>query len=137
MSKWLGIDYGRKRIGLAVAQMEVGVAHPFKVIDTGTDSVKKIMSIIVMEEIDFVVMGLPLSLDGTEGPQAEEVRKFAGELSDQLDFEIYFQDERLTSREADGILTNMEKNGKQKRKFADAHQAAIILQTHIDSLSEG
>lgn len=134
--KVLGIDYGGKRIGLSIGDTSVGIAHPRGVIESGADAVKRIVRLISDEGIEMVVLGLPLSLNGGESGQTEETRRFAELLKEATGIEVNFQDERLSSRGADRILSAMGKSGREKRDIADAHQAAIILQTYLDSLGE-
>ena len=137
MTKVLGIDYGNARIGLAVAETIIGIAHPHAVIESNEKSVQEIADLVGKESIQTIVIGLPRSLSGEEGNQAEEVRLFADNLAKVTEMDIKFQDERLSSRQAENILIGMNKSRDERKAGADAHQAAIILQTYLDSSIEG
>jgi len=137
MHKILGIDYGEKRIGLAVADMTLKIAHPHSVIASGDNAADEIARLIKEEGIKIAVLGLPRSLSGEEGPQAAIVRRFAEVLMKATGIEIIFQDERFSSKTTEGILIRMDKSRSKRREIADAHQAAIILQTYLDSLGDG
>ena len=136
MPKLLGIDYGEVRIGLAIADMLLRIAHPHSVIQSGGDAISKINLLIEDKGVEKVIIGLPRSLDGSEGPQAAESRRFGKEIAEITGVDIEYQDERLSSREADSILNDLGKNSREKRAIADAHQAAIILQSYLDSLGD-
>jgi putative Holliday junction resolvase len=137
MAKVLGIDFGDARIGLAVADDEIGIAHPHSVIDANPDVAGTIAGIIRDEGIETIVIGLPIGLDGTEGRQAQAARRFAEQVAGAAGVEIIFQDERLSSVQAEGILLKMDKSRDERKELADAHQAAIILQTYLDSKGNG
>jgi putative Holliday junction resolvase len=138
MVKILGIDYGERRIGLAIAEKEIKIAHPHSIIPSDDEAIPAIAEVIANENVTKVIIGLPRSLDGTEGPQAAAVRDFADKLKtasgEGVDF--IFQDERLSSKQADNILIGMDKKRVERRDVADAHQAAIILQSYLDSYGE-
>jgi len=133
MAKVLGIDYGDARIGLAVAETIIGIAHPHAVIESNEKAVQEITDLIGKESIETIVIGLPLSLSGEEGKQASVVKRFADNLAKVTEVHIKFQDERLSSRQAENILIGMNKSRDERKAGADAHQAAIILQTYLDS----
>lgn len=137
MAKVLGIDHGDARIGLAVAETIIGIAHPHAVIESNEKALQEIADLVVKESIETIVIGLPLSLSGEEGKQASVVRLFADKLSRIIEAKIIFQDERLSSRHAENILIGMNKSRDERKAGADAHQAAIILQTYLDSTGEG
>jgi putative holliday junction resolvase len=118
MKTYLGIDFGKSKIGIAKASEEVKIATPLQIIRTGIDEVKKV---IKEEEVDEIVVGYPLSLSGEIGPQAKEVDEFIHQLKD-IGVIIHKQDERFSSRGA--VSTGDD----------DSSSAAIILQTYLDSL---
>ncbi len=137
MAKLLGIDYGDTRIGIAVAEIEIGIAHPHSVIESDDKAVGEIANIIREENIKTLIIGLPKNMNGTEGNQAAATRLFAEKLSASGGIEIVFQDERLSSKQAEDILIKLDKSRDARKAEADAHQAAIILQTYLDSLGDG
>lgn len=121
--KILGIDFGRKKIGLAVGIDKA--ALPFGIIENKQGIVAEIRNLCCQEKIDRIVVGLPLNLNGTEGEAAERARRFGKNLEHEIGLGIYFWDERLTTVEA------KEKQGGGKRK--DDVAAAIMLQSYLDS----
>lgn len=92
------------------------------------------MQIIEDYEIDQVVVGLPLSLDGTEGPQAQRVRQVAGEIAARLQLPVHFYDERFSSVEAGRAMQAAGLSERQKRGSVDMVAAALLLQGYLDSL---
>ena len=85
--------------------------------------------------VERLVLGLPRNMDGSEGPRAEKSRAFASELR-ELGFEVVFVDERRTTVEAHGILSEAGKKGKKKRQHIDAVAATLILETYLNSLRD-
>jgi len=122
----LGIDYGKKRIGLAWLQTGLDVILPFGLVveKTREDQLKKLMSIIKEENIDRVVFGFPITLeDMTENENTERIKKFAEDLHNLTGKDFEFIDERLTTAEAktmDGDATLDEKS------------AMLILKTYLE-----
>jgi putative Holliday junction resolvase len=128
MSRYLGIDYGVKRVGLATADTEMKMAQPLRTVppvDLG--------AVIAQEgPFDVIVVGLPRSLDGHDTPQTLAVRRFADDHLGDLAPELVFQDEAGTSSVAEDRL---QESGKPYRKEQiDAEAASIILQDYLDSL---
>jgi putative Holliday junction resolvase len=131
--KILAIDYGLKRTGLAVCDPSQTICSPLAVLDSTKDIITRLTEIITEQNIEAVVIGLPLNMDGTEGPQAEKVRQFAEKLESAIDLPIHFQDERLTSFGADEKLDMADLPVSRKKKLQDAVAAAEILQSFLDS----
>lgn len=134
----LAIDHGTKRVGLAVGSTETGVAVPFRLLEhRGQDAlIKEIVAAAASERADQVVVGLPISEDGTTGPQAETVRAFAAALETALDVPVVLEDERLSSRE---IEAHMQAMGGRKAWQAsgldrDTAAATLFLQTYLDKM---
>jgi 6-phosphogluconolactonase len=130
--RYLAIDYGQKRIGLAVSDAGESMAFPLLVVDAESDPLSKIARIIQDERIGAILVGLPLNMDGTEGPQAKAVRLFGQKLSAKVSIEITFFDERLSSSDADWKLSGLELTRGKKKKIQDAVAAASFLQTFLD-----
>lgn len=131
----LGLDIGERRIGVAVSDPGLAIASPLEVLDARavTNSVA-LREIIEEYEIERVVIGLPLSLDGTEGPQALRVRRMADELADSLGLPVHFYDERFSSVEAGRAMQAAGMSERQKRGSVDMVAAALLLQGYLDSL---
>ncbi len=135
MKKYLALDIGDVRIGVAKSDIMGMFASPLEVIDRRkTKAVKRIKEICVVENTKNIVVGIPKSLDGTEKRQAEKVREFLGKLEKEIKgLNIIEVDERFSTVSADRMLNEMtKKDAKQKRKVVDKVAATIILQTYLD-----
>ncbi|HEG44252.1 MAG TPA: Holliday junction resolvase RuvX, partial [Phycisphaerales bacterium] len=93
---------------------------------------ERIAEVIKTQQIDAVVFGLPLNMDGTEGGRVKIVRKFARELAAYINVPVQFHDERLSSFDAEGKFAGSELTRKQKKRRLDAVAAATILQSFLD-----
>jgi len=131
--RYMGIDYGQKRTGLSICDAGEMIASPLKVLTVGQGYlVAGIAEIVKRENVDAIVLGLPLNMDGTSGYQAKLVRAFAAQIKDRIDIPIHFHDERLSSFEAEGKLAGVELTRKKKKARLDAVAAAAILQSFLD-----
>lgn len=131
--RYLAIDYGLKRTGLAVCDAEETLASPLVVLTGQGRLIEKIRQVATDQAADAIVFGLPLNMDGTEGAQAKRVRDFATELIKQIELPLFFQDERLSSFDAEKKLAALGITRKKKKKHLDAIAAATILQAFIDA----
>lgn len=130
--RYLAIDYGDKRTGLAICDEEEKIASPLRALATGANLIDEIVAIINSREAGAVVVGLPLNMDGSAGAAAAKVRSFGDELEKRIDIPVYFHDERLSSFEAEQKLAGMMTRKKKKARL-DAIAAAAILQSFLDS----
>ena len=132
--RYLGIDHGQKRTGLAISDASETLVSPHMVIETqsSTELLRQILAVLETENIDVIVIGLPLNMDGTEGPRAKHVRDFTAELAAKTDGRIIFHDERLSSFEADHLALDLELTRKKKKKRLDAIASAAILRSFLD-----
>ncbi|MFP3882288.1 MAG: Holliday junction resolvase RuvX [Actinomycetota bacterium] len=132
MSRYLGIDYGTKRVGLAISDGIGLTAAPLEVVPR-----KELESALrrISEEYDLegVIMGLPTALGGHEGESAEGARALAEEISALLGIEVEYVDERFTSRIAESVLLEAGLKRRERKEAADKVAAAIILQAFLDS----
>jgi putative Holliday junction resolvase len=133
----MGVDYGLKRIGLAMTDLLRITASPFEVIDSVSlkKNAIKILEIAKSNKVSIIVFGLPINMNGTEGEMAETVRKVMGEIKTlSADVEVTSVDERLTTTQAERMLIEEGDVSRQKRKrFKDKIAAALILQTYLDT----
>lgn len=132
----VGIDFGEKRIGVAAADDRLRIAIPVATVDAGGDPVEAIVRIAADERADELVVGLPLSLSGAEGPQAQVVRDAVATLESKLTIPVRLQDERLTTRQATQSMPPKKKGVSRAKAGAptrDAAAAAILLQAYLDS----
>ena len=125
ITRYLGIDYGTVRIGLALGDSEIKLAIPFMVVA----SVDEILKVIRDEEIDEIVIGAPLTLRSEEGKMSQEVDQFIKLIESKLNVPINIVDERLTSKAADVL-----EGGKKIKAERDAVAAMIILQSYLDRI---
>jgi putative Holliday junction resolvase len=130
--RYLAIDYGDKHTGVAICDPEETIASPLFVIEGQKDLIRKITDIIKSENVEAVVIGLPLNMDDSQGFQAEHVFHFAEQLKAHLQIPIHFQDERLSSFAADEKLAPAEFTRKKKKKRLDAIAAAEILEAFLE-----
>ncbi len=133
----LGIDYGSRRMGLAVSDLSCTIATPYKILyrrEISAD-MAELRKIMAEKEIGAVVMGLPLQMNGEEGEIAAEVRKFAAILEENFKFPVLLWDERLSSSAMENFLIKEADLSRKKRaKVLDASAAAYILQGALDAL---
>lgn len=134
--RMLGIDYGDKRIGLAVSDVLQITAHALGVYQvTNEEADRKYFTQLAADyKIEKIVLGLPLRMDGTSGTRVEITKTFAKWLEGFLDAEIIFWDERLTTKQAMGILIQQNVKGKAKKNYKDQISAVIILSSYMESL---
>ena len=137
MKKFIGLDVGDVRIGVAKCDPLGILATALEVIDRNvTDPIERIKEILSDEGTRKIVVGMPKSLDGTKNIQAEKVEKFISEMKEKIErIEVITVVERYTTTEAEHYLKNYsKKNGKERRKVVDMVAASIILQKYLDTL---
>ncbi len=128
MTRWIGIDHGTKRIGVAVGDAEGRIATPLEILSAGdTNLSERIKKIAAEYDAVGVVVGWPLLADDSEGPQARLARQFAADLAERIGLDVRLWDERLSSFQADERLKG-EFTRKQKKRRHDAVAAATILE---------
>ncbi len=133
----LGIDPGRQRIGLALSDVGLAVASPFGTIPRGklARTVEVIAGVRRTERVGGLVIGLPLSMDGTFGPAAQAARDWGRDLSEAVGLPAVMWDERLSSEAVNRFLVADADLGRKKRAAAvDRASAAWILQGALDTL---
>jgi putative Holliday junction resolvase len=130
----LGLDIGDRWIGVALSDPGGILASPFSIIERTDDAqaLAAIADIINKEQVGRVVVGLPLSLDGTLSGQAEKVNDFAQKLAEHIKIPVEFRDERLTTVMAQRLKrASGGKKGRGKTRY-DSQAAALILQSYLD-----
>lgn len=135
MTTWLALDIGDKRIGLAAGNDIARLARPLRVLvrHSKNEDFEAIAHVVKEVGADELLAGLPLNMNGSEGPQAKRVRTYAERLRRRLDMPIRFHDERLSSFVADQILAQKPRK-KARKVHNDAIAAAAILQSFLDQL---
>jgi len=129
------IDFGMKRIGIAISDEGKKIAFPAQTIPGGPKAVQEVQKAFALKKIELILLGLPLLLSGKEGPMAEIVKRFAVELEATLAIPIKFIDERFSSKVADQSLRTMNLNRKERSERIDATTATMILQAYLDELA--
>jgi putative Holliday junction resolvase len=131
----LAIDYGTRRIGLALSD-ELGIiASGAGTLSNSTDAMKSIVELIVERDVKCVVVGLPLTLRGEEGASAEMVRKFVIQLRELVSTPVVLVDERFTSSMAEQTIRDLGvgRKKRQDKGKVDEIAAVILLQGYLDS----
>ena len=133
MGRILGLDYGDRRIGLALSDPSKMIASPFKfIINTGDDELLDSLKILIVEEdIEAIIVGLPIGLKGQETKQTTKVRAFA-ELLSSLTIPISFEDERFSSVSAEKSMIQQKIKTGHNKGMIDQRAAAIFLQQYLD-----
>lgn len=130
----LGVDPGTRRIGVAISDSEQKFALPLEVVDvSGTQHIERLVTLANEREVREIVVGLPIRLDGSEGPAAEQARRLAEEIGERVDVPVVLVDERLTTAQAGKNLSRSGVDSRRARGVVDAVAAAVLLQTYLDS----
>lgn len=131
--KIMAVDYGDARTGLAVCDRTETLASPVGVIQEKSmaKAAEKIVYATREFEVGMVVLGLPVNMDGTEGPRAAKSRKLGGMLEKILDIPVEYWDERNTTKSAEGILSETGTYGKKRKEILDAVAATVILESYL------
>ncbi|MDD4903443.1 MAG: Holliday junction resolvase RuvX [Candidatus Bipolaricaulis sp.] len=131
----LGIDYGRKRLGLARSDEEGVLASPLPLYTRGRssdDDLDRLADLARREGVARIVVGWPLHMDGTEGEMAAEVRAFSEELRTRTGLPVDLYDERWTSAQADAAMVAGDLSRRRRRQLRDGLSATLILQGFLD-----
>jgi len=134
MNRYLGIDYGEKRVGIAISDPTLIIAQPLKTVQNNSKKqvINEIQKIIQEQSVNKIVLGLPVTMKGTDSEKTKEVRLFAENLAEDLHLPVYFIDERLTTLQAHLTLHQMGKKPSRNKEKVDQLAAQSILQTFLD-----
>jgi putative Holliday junction resolvase len=134
----LALDVGERRIGVALSDLSRTLATPYITIHATPVHIffKKLSQIIRQEDVCQIVVGLPISLNGQEGPQAQRIRAFIETLAAQVTLPIATCDERYTSAEAERIMIEAGLRPEQRKARIDEVAASIILQDYLTMLRQ-
>jgi putative Holliday junction resolvase len=146
MPRILGIDFGRRRIGLALSDPTATLARPWRVVEIAAgatpEAAARQLATIVTDaraqpdedlDISAIVVGLPRRLNGDDTDQTQPARDFAATLVSLTGLDVTMQDERLTSHEAETRLAERERDWRRRKARLDAAAAAVILQEYLDT----
>ena len=133
----LGIDLGEKRVGLSISDRSKSIASNYATLEKKKFSIFSLdlQSIIHKETICGIVIGLPLNMDGSEGPKCQSTRDFGKNFSNIVNLPITFWDERLTTVAAERSLLSADLSRKKRRRVIDSVAAVLILQNVLDRFS--
>lgn len=133
--RYVGLDYGEKRIGVAVSDSDGRLAVPVASFVRSKDvlgDIRKLAQLIGDYEPGTLVVGKPVKLTGKSGASVESATDFVEKLTRYLDIEVVFHDERFTTQEASRLLRQANMSSKAQRSVIDASAAAVILQSYLD-----
>lgn len=133
--RWMGLDLGERRIGIAISDpLEMTAqADSYRLRSALQADLDFFVDLIVAREIDGVVIGLPVNMNGTEGPAAEKARVFGDQLQKRISVPVIFWDERLTTASAQRVLIEADLSRSKRREKVDQLAAVFILQNYLDS----
>jgi len=131
----LGIDYGNKRVGIAVSDAMGWTAQPLATLEMHghKELLEEIKEYIAKYDAEKIIVGMPYNMDGSMGKRAEITQAFINFLKKNLEIEIEIQDERLTSSQAENILLEADVSRAGRKDVIDKLAAALILQTYLDA----
>lgn len=137
----MGLDYGSKTVGVALSDPLLLTAQAFETIPRKSENklrrtLARITELCAEYEVDRIVLGLPKNMDDSEGERCEKTRIFKGMLEQRTGLPVIFQDERLTTWEADQILIEDGIRLEDRKKYVDKIAASLILQEYLDTRKE-
>ena len=130
--KILGIDWGTKRIGIAISNMSAKIAFPRPYIKNNKKAIEEIMTIISKENIKLVLVGIPLMENGGESDSTFDATKFFEKIKNKAKIDVQQFDERYTTRIAENVLESFGMKWQKSREIKDSISAVIMLQGYID-----
>ncbi len=135
----LGLDLGTKTIGVALSDLTRTIASPMLTIQRKKfqADADQLLALIDQHEITAIILGLPLNMDGTEGPRCQSTRAFAANLAKRSDCSIAFWDERLSTVAAERVLIAADRSRARRQVLIDKVAASFILQGALDRLARG
>ena len=133
-SRLLGIDPGKNRVGLAISDEDKLVSTPLKTIFKKNNSnfINEIKEIILENDVKGIIVGNPLNMDGSSGPSAQSAKDFAKYLSNNISIPVSMWDERLSSKGAFNLSSNLDINVSKRVEKLDQNAASFILQGALD-----
>lgn len=134
MTRILGIDFGEKRVGLAISDPEGRLAVPLTTLERKSDhrAIQQIVDIALQEGVEHLVVGEPLNLDGSRGPASARASSFARKLAEEADLPVDLTDETLTSVEAEERLRQAGIDPRRHPEKVDSTAAQILLQQYLN-----
>lgn len=139
MSRIIGLDVGDKTIGVAASDPMFLLAQPVETIKRTKvkNDINRLKELIEEYEADLLVVGLPKNMNNTIGPQSMKVMSFVDLIKKEIDIEIVYEDERMTTIQSEAVLMDMKVRRENRKKYIDKIAAAFILQTYLDRRKNG
>ncbi|MBN2365193.1 MAG: Holliday junction resolvase RuvX [Calditrichaeota bacterium] len=134
MPRYLGIDFGEKRVGLAMSDPTLTIAQPLRTIRYHSlkELINQLKTVVNEFSIEKIVCGLPLTMKGTDSRKTTEVREFVEKLQNRINIPVVLFDERMTTVQAQMTLQQLGKKPSRNREIIDQIAAQFILQTFLD-----
>lgn len=134
----IGLDIGDVRIGVAVSDMLNILANPYEtyVRKSIDEDIEHFLNLLKEQNADTFVVGLPLNMDGTAGDRVEKTKEYASRLAEKIDAKFVYQDERLTTVQAEKVLISGGVRRDKRKKVVDKVASTIILQAYLDRFSK-
>lgn len=135
MERYMGLDIGTKTIGVALSDplFMIASAHKTIIRSNISDDIKEIKDIIAVYEVSKIIAGMPYNMNKTVGPQAQKVMSFIDLLKREVDNEIIYVDERMTTIMADRVLIENKVRRENRKEHIDKIAATYILQSYLDA----
>ncbi|MCS6902806.1 MAG: Holliday junction resolvase RuvX [Candidatus Bipolaricaulota bacterium] len=135
MSRILGIDVGERRLGLALSDETHTIASPYSVYERSSmeSDLDYLKELITSQKISEIVLGFPINMDGSVGPQAQAILEFKKTLEERFNISVHLFDERLTTDEAERVLLSADVGRRRRKRVRDALAAVLILQGYLES----
>ena len=135
----MGLDVGNKTIGVALSDPMFLLANALETIKRKKASVdiERIKDLVDENDVNLIVVGLPKNMNNSIGPQAMRVISFVDLLKKQVDVEVVYEDERMTTIQSEAVLMDMEVRRENRKKYIDKIAATFILQTYLDRRKNG
>ena len=130
--RYLGLDYGQKRIGIAISDLSNTIATTYDVLANNRNFLESLKKVVESEKITHIVIGLPLHMNGAKGEKAILAEALGEEIKKMIDVEILYEDERLTTVSAERILIEGDVRRDKRKNKIDSLAATFILQKNLD-----
>ncbi|NQT95925.1 MAG: Holliday junction resolvase RuvX [Candidatus Omnitrophica bacterium] len=139
MGRVIGIDFGERRIGIAVSDETETISSVVSGIEVGSikDCIDNVKAAAEEYKAKEIVVGLPINMDGSKGPSAEKAINFCEKLKQELSIPVLTYDERLTTKQGESILLSADMSRAKRKKKIDKLAAQIMLQGYLDSKKKG
>ena len=139
--KIMGLDYGAKTVGIAISDTLLQIAHPKETIFRDNEkrlrkTLARIEELVRLEDVELIVVGLPLLPDGTQGERAQKAKEFAQKVQTRTDIPVILQDERFTTTASDEELDEMQVKPEDRKKVIDQLAACHILDEYLNRCRE-